>query len=37
MLRGRVEQLWHVGALGALAATFIGLAWVLLRRAMRSA
>ncbi len=37
MLRGEVEEPWHVAALGGLAATFIGVSWVLLRRAMRSA
>lgn len=37
MLRGSVQSLWQVGALGALAVGFCGSAWLLLRRAMRSA
>jgi ABC-2 type transport system permease protein len=37
MLRGAITDPWPVGALGALAAGFIGISWVLLRRAMRSA
>jgi ABC-2 type transport system permease protein len=37
MLRGAIIDPWPVGALGALAVGFIGVSWVLLRRAMRSA
>jgi ABC-2 type transport system permease protein len=37
MLRGTVDGTWHLVALGGLAAGFIGIAWFLLRRAMRSA
>ena len=37
MLRGAIIDPWPVGALGAIAAGFIGVSWVLLRRAMRSA
>jgi ABC-2 type transport system permease protein len=36
MLRGEVES-WHIGALGALAAGYIGVAWILIRRALQSA
>ncbi len=37
MFRGSIGEYWQLGALGALAAVFIVLSWVLLRRAMRSA
>jgi ABC-2 type transport system permease protein len=37
MLRGEVRSLWQVGVLAALAVGFIAVAWILLRRAMRSA
>jgi ABC-2 type transport system permease protein len=37
MLRGRIDHIWHVGALGVLAVATVGLAWLLLRRALRSA
>ncbi len=37
MFRGSIGELWQLGVLGALAAGFIVIAWVLLRRAMRSA
>jgi ABC-2 type transport system permease protein len=37
MLRGEVRSLWQVGVLSALAVGFIAVAWILLRRAMRSA
>jgi ABC-type multidrug transport system permease subunit len=37
MLRGDVRSVWQVGALAVLAIAFIAIAWVLLRRAMRSA
>lgn len=37
MLRGEIDEPWHVAVLGGLAAGFIGVAWLLLRRAMRSA
>jgi ABC-2 type transport system permease protein len=36
MLRGQVEP-WHLGALAVLAVVFIVVAWLLLRRALRSA
>jgi ABC-2 type transport system permease protein len=37
MLRGQVQSLWQVGALAVLAVAFLAIAWILLRRAMRSA
>jgi ABC-2 type transport system permease protein len=37
MLRGGTQALWQIGALGGLSAGFIGIAWLLIRRAMRSA
>jgi hypothetical protein len=37
MLRGTVTEPWPIGALAALAVAFIGISWMLLRRAMRSA
>lgn len=37
MLRGDVQSVWQVGALAVLAAAFLAIAWLLLRRAMRSA
>ena len=37
MLRGQVGEPWHLAALGAQAAAFIAISWVVLRRAMRSA
>jgi ABC-2 type transport system permease protein len=37
MLRGAVTEPWPIGALAALAVAFIGISWMLLRRAMRSA
>jgi ABC-2 type transport system permease protein len=37
MLRGEIDEPWHVALLGGLAVAFIGVSWVLLRRAMRSA
>jgi ABC-2 type transport system permease protein len=37
MLRGSVQSLWQVAALGGLVVAFCGASWVLLRRAMRSA
>jgi ABC-2 type transport system permease protein len=37
MLRGSVQSVWEVGALGALALVFCVVAWLLIRRSMRSA
>lgn len=37
MLRGDIRSVWQVGALGLLVVAFLGFAWFLLRRAMRSA
>jgi ABC-2 type transport system permease protein len=37
MLRGRIDEPWHVGVLAGLTVGFIGVAWLLLRRALRSA
>jgi ABC-2 type transport system permease protein len=37
MFRGSIGELWQLGVLGALAGGFILVAWLLLRRAMRSA
>jgi ABC-2 type transport system permease protein len=37
MLRGSVQSVWEVGALGALALAFCVVAWLLIRRSMRSA
>ena len=37
MFRGSIGELWQLAALGGLAAGFILIAWLLLRRAMRSA
>ena len=37
MLRGDIRSVWQVGALGLLVLAFLGFAWFLLRRAMRSA
>lgn len=37
MLRGTTAQLWQAGALGAISAATLAVAWVLLRRNMRTA
>jgi ABC-2 type transport system permease protein len=37
MLLGEIDTYWQIGALAALAIAFTGAAWVILRRAMRSA
>jgi ABC-2 type transport system permease protein len=37
MLRGSTQAVWQIGALAALSVAFIAVAWVLIRRAMRSA
>ena len=37
MLRGDIRSVWQVGALAILTVAFLGIAWFLLRRAMRSA
>jgi ABC-2 type transport system permease protein len=37
MFRGRVDEIWAIAVLAGLAFAFIGIAWLLLRRALRSA
>jgi ABC-2 type transport system permease protein len=37
MLRGQIDEPWHLGVLAGLTFGFIGVAWLLLRRALRSA
>ncbi len=37
MLRGSIGQVWQLAALGGIAAVTLVLAWMLLRRGMRTA